>query len=101
MIHDPRIQQLLDELLASDATPETVCASCPELLVVVRMQWQRLRRLRADLDYLFPTGDEGASPPEAMDLPKVPGYEVDAVLGRGGMGIVFRAQPRRPARAGA
>ena len=99
MIHDPRVQQLLDELLASDSTPEAVCASCPELLEVVRKQWQRLRRLRADLDSLFPTRDEGSSPPEALDLPTVPGYDVNTVLGRGGMGIVFRANHMRLGRA--
>jgi serine/threonine-protein kinase len=29
---DPRLQQLFDELLDSQATPEEVCVSCPELL---------------------------------------------------------------------
>ena len=32
MPDDPRVQQLLDELLDSQATPEEVCGSCPELL---------------------------------------------------------------------
>ena len=36
MTEDPRIQQLLDELIDPQVTPEGVCASCPELLPVVR-----------------------------------------------------------------
>ena len=53
MSDDPRVQQLLDELLAAQATPEAVCASCPELLPVVRHRWRQLRRLGADLDALL------------------------------------------------
>src|SRR5262245_30542602 len=100
MAEDPRIQQLLDELLASRATPEEVCESCPELLPVVRDRWRQMCRVRADLDALFPPpADPGTlflpttapadQPPAAVT---VSGYELLDEIGHGGMGVVYRAR---------
>jgi eukaryotic-like serine/threonine-protein kinase len=104
MPDDPRVQQLLDELLDSDATPEAVCSHCVELLPVVRDRWRQMCRAKAELDALFPpvAGADGNLRVPLSDttaLPTIPGYEVEAVLGVGGMGVVFRARHLRLNRA--
>jgi serine/threonine-protein kinase len=54
MSNDPRVEQLLDEILDSERSPEEACADCPELLAQVRQRWQHVRLVEAELDALFP-----------------------------------------------
>src|SRR5260370_35950697 len=97
MPDDPRLRKLLDELHDSHATPEEVCRSCPELLPEVRARWRAVCCVRAELDALFPASTVrgvGALPASAS-LPQVPGYNVEAELGHGGMGVLYPAWHRR------
>jgi eukaryotic-like serine/threonine-protein kinase len=90
MPDDSRVQQLLDEILDSNRTPEDVCANDPVLLEEIRTRCESIRRLKSELDELFscvdPTeGGEHESWNDENELPHIEGYDVQAVLGRGGM----------------
>src|SRR6516225_2521734 len=82
---EPRVQELLDELLDSGCTPEEVCGACPELLPEVRRRWQQMRIVEAELDALFP----GAGPDPVSGGGSgrgVPGPPADEAMDLGGMG---------------
>src|SRR5690349_18156981 len=101
MTGNPRVVGLLEEMLDSGKTPEEVCRDCPDLLPEVRQRWQDFCRIDAQVGALLPglrthrdAGPVAPVPPGA-GLPQVPGHEVEAVLGQGGMGVVYRARDLR------
>jgi serine/threonine-protein kinase len=89
---------LLEEMLSSGKTPEEVCQGCPELLPEVRERWQAFCLIDAQVRSLLPglgvltAPDRVVLVPAPAGLPQVPGHELEAVLGQGGMGVVYRAR---------
>ena len=94
MAEEARVCDLVEQALNDELTPEDACAHDPDLLGKVSARLRACRNVEQMLDQVFPSDTPSTSLPliGLLDarLPTIPGYEVLGVLGRGGIGIIYR-----------
>lgn len=92
MTGDPKVLELLEEILSSGKTPEEVCLGFPDLLPEVLRRWEDFQRFDPQIQSLLSTrnADEIYQEDVGPLQPSMVGrYAIQKTLGKGGFGTVY------------